>query len=362
MAIYGYVGKPGAGKSYLTVAEVIVPALKAGRVVYHNMQLREAELRALCGHGGRLVSFDPDCTAEELCAGAPPGALVVIDESVRYWPAGTKANRVPPDQLEFFTKHRHRVGDDGRATDIVVICQELGSQCAAFIRELVEFTYRAVKLSALGMSNRYRVEVYEGAVKGDRPPQSRLVRKTVGRYDKRFFRCYVSHTQSRRGVAGEELRDSRASVWRSWQVYAAGCALLLCPLMVWASIHEFRNLSHVGSSRARRAEHSEASRAAEPATGTPVAHPVAAAPRRPAVSDEWRVAGVIRIGRLVRVVLQGDSFSRVVPVSACRRDAFRQWTCHVDGQVVTEWSGPAPAGFNQWFQSSASPRAAVDAK
>lgn len=356
MTIYGFSGKPGAGKSYSVVEHCIIPALKDGRTIYHNMQLNEAALMVISEGKGTLVGFSRDCDPDELVQGAPPGALIVIDESVRYWPSGTKANKVPKHQLEFFTMHRHNVGEDGRTTDIVLICQDFGSQCAAFIRELIEITYYSVKLSHIGASNRYRVEVYQGCVKGDQPSEKRLIRKTVSRYRPEVYNCYVSHTNAQKGVAGEELRDKRASVWRSWQVYAAGAALLLVPIMLYVVWHSVSALKHQTGAKAAlaSAEHSEASaKAAGAHQGAPGAGPPVAV--TPAWSKQWRLSGKLTTPqRGTFFVVDGDGGSRLVEQKRCFYEAGNA-ICHVDGELVTTWTGPPPPLVNQFVATTLKP-------
>lgn len=353
MSIYGYSGKPGAGKSYSVVADVIIPALKAGRTIYHNMLLHDGALRAQAGHGGKLIQFDPDCTAQELVDGAPLGALVVIDESGRYWGAGMKANQVPPSQFEFFSKHRHRVGDDGVATDIVIICQEFGSQCAAFIRELIEYTYFCVKLSAIGLNRRYRVEVYSGCIKGDSPPSRKMVNKSVRKYRKEIYACYVSHTQSARGVAGEEIHGKGVTVWSNWKVRSGIVAVaVVIPLLAWtaySAVTGFRESSIENSKAgptAARAEHSEARAAVAPRTV--VVEPASRA------SVEWRLAGDITINARRVFVVDGERGSRFVSPHDCKRDSAGNFTCTVDGMMVAEWTGPAVPVIGGWFADTVS--------
>lgn len=370
MAIFGYSGKPGAGKSYSVIAHAVIPALKAGRVIYHNMVLNEGPLRALAGMGGRLIAFDPEVSAAELVANAPIGALIIIDESVRYWGAGTKVSKVPPAELEFFTKHRHRVGDDGRATDIVIICQDFGSQCASFIRELVEFTYYSVKLSALGMNRRYRLECYQGCIKGDAPSQKRLINKKVTKYDAKIYACYVSHTQSTRGVAGEEIKAEGVSVWRNWKVISAAAAIPIAILLAFLALHSvsaFRDQSiqnaHSPANKGRAvggaAEHSEASPpTVRPQPGSLPANrgELVAMP-----SPLWRLAGEIRRNGQRLYIVDGERGSRYVAARDCKLDPAGNRTCVVDGQLVAEWTGPAAPAFQKWFTASASDNAVKSA-
>lgn len=354
MAIYGYAGKPGSGKSYSVVANVVIPGLEAGRTVYHNMILNEGRLMAMTGGRGRLVPFDAESTPDQLVANAPPGALVIIDESLRYWPAGTRANKVPPHQLEFFTKHRHYVGDDGRSTDIVLVAQDFGSQCAAFIRDLIEYTYRCVSLRAIGTGKRFRREIYDGVVKGDKPPASKLLRKELIKFDPKIFACYQSHTASAKGVAGEELHDKTVTVWKDWRVTAAGVALVAAVFLITLAIHSLRSFStqHLdgeGVSDPARIEHREIARdAAAPP------RPVPMAPVRPPESKTLRLSGEIVINGRRRYVADSEHSHRFIHPADCSIDRAGNRTCTVDGQLVATWTGLAAPLLNQWFSGAAS--------
>lgn len=55
MAIHGYVGKPGAGKSYGVTEHVVIPSLKQDRHVVTNIPLSVDDL--LATFGGKLLSY-----------------------------------------------------------------------------------------------------------------------------------------------------------------------------------------------------------------------------------------------------------------------------------------------------------------
>lgn len=358
MSVVAYVGKPGSGKSYSVVEHVVIPALKAGRTVYHNMMLEDQLLYTMCGDTGKLVAYSPDCSPADLVANAPFGAVVVIDESLRYWPSGTRANKIPVEQLEFFTKHRHRVGDDGFSTDIVIICQELGTQCCSFIRALVEYTYVSIKLSNVGWSKSYRVEVYQGAVTGDKPPASRLQNKSISKYRKEIYDCYKSHTQSQTGVAGLEVRDGRATIWKNWKIMGAIAALVLAPLIAYLALHSVHQFTaeqteKAEGTHARQSKGSAERSEAPPSTvHRPPSTPSQNTPQQ-VPSKIWRLAGEIVVDRTRRFVLDSPNGARYLTATECRLDPAGNRTCIVDGELVAEWTGTAPAAFNQWFQASA---------
>ncbi len=220
MSIVAYTGMPGSGKSYAAVEHQILPALKAGRVVVTNIPVKADLIRNdIPAADLREFPLQSIATQPELMAEAvPPGAILVLDEVWRLFPSGTKANQVPEQFRSFFAEHRHRVDSAGNSTQIVLVTQDL-AQIGAFARQLVEQTFHVVKLSTLGipMSNRYRVDMYAGPVSGPNPPQNGRIRQVFGRYDKRIYQYYVSHTQSQASedqAPNEKGIDARANIFK----------------------------------------------------------------------------------------------------------------------------------------------------
>lgn len=356
MTVSAYVGEPGSGKSSNVVEHVIIPALKAGRTIFHNLELYEAPLRVLAGDGGKLIAFDKDtATPAWIVENCPGGALCVLDESWRYWRAGLKSSQVPEPEFKFFAEHRHRVDADKRAMDIVVIAQDLQTGCAAFIRALIAVTYHSVSLEVFGVKARYRIDIYKGPVTGPSPPVSKLVRSIMVKRNTAIFNCYKSHTKSETGEAGiEEAADKRANIWKSWTVIAAGCAIPLLVVCIVRIVWMFggHGIERAATGTAKR------SAAVPVAPAEPGAPPVAVSPPKPAVpavvpwSSAWRLAGVIRHGLLQYAVVEGAGGGRLVSVSACQFDGAGNRVCLVDGQRVAEWTGPPPPAFTQWVQGS----------
>lgn len=350
MSIVAYTGLPGSGKSYGVVENVVVPALKAGRLVCHNMPLNEGELLAYC-KAGMLQQLAREMKAADIVEACPPGAVIVLDECWRYWPSGMNASTIPERQKEFFAMHRHRVGEDGFATEIVLVTQDL-SQVASFVRNLVEQTFRANKLTAIGSAKRFRIDVFEGAVTGPHPPPAKRLREIFGKYKPEVYALYSSHTQSQSGGAGQEVKaDQRGNVLKGWKLRIAVLALLSVPFLLWGagcSVLKFRDQAGRGA----KAERSEGQSA--PAPVTPVSS-VPAPPPKPRESSTWRFAGRITVEGQERVVLDSEHGARMIPVELCRRDAALNDVCELDGEVIASWTGPQPAALNQWFQASAQP-------
>ncbi len=335
MAINALTGIPGSGKSHDVVKSYIVPALKAGRTVVHNLQLNDAAMLAYTGaSSAQLVKVEPRAVFADIARNVPPGAMVVLDEFGRYFPSGLKANRVEPEILEFFTMHRHSVGADGVSMDIVIVCQNL-SQVAAFIRDLVETTFVFEKLVAIGQEKRFRCDVWKGPVTGRKPPGQPL-RQTFGEYDPAVFPLYVSQTQSVTGGHGSEARiDARANVLRGGRVKMAIAALVLVPVGIWLAVASFKALAPAPAAP-QGGERSDPPAERAVAAAVP-AEPVKVQP--PNWSTTWRMAGVVTYGGQDMAVLQSNTGTRFIPVNGCIRDPVGDPVCTVDGEVIAAWTG-----------------------
>ena len=374
MALIAYAGLPRQGKSYSVVENVVIPALKARRHVAHNLPLNVAPLSVVVGHdvASRLHQITRDASPDELMAACPPGAVIVIDEVWRYWPAGVKVSEVPRDQLAFFKEHGHRVGEDGFTSEIVIIDQDPLTALPAWIRSLVELTYIYTKHSRLGSSKRYRCDVYAKCQGIAKPSRSAKLRTMQGRYDPKVFACYTSHTQAVNvGEAGMEVvADGRAVIWKDPKAWLVAAAVVALPFMLLKAASTFANFgTSVDASK-------EATVAPAPATSpssggvgrspaqnqplTPVEAPpphqrIVAAdlpdslsqnavkdlPEAPPLSVRWRVQGGAlneASGRAV-VVLVSATGRRLLDETACDLDDAMQWHCTVEDGRASPWSG-----------------------
>ena len=233
MSITAYVGLPGHGKSYGVVENVIVPACQALRTVFTNIPCNVEAFQERFGIAP--VHFDvqdiidnPDWWTTVF----EPGAIIVIDECWRLWPAGMNANRLRESDKSFFAEHRHMVGDSGHSTEIVLVTQDL-SQIASFMRNLVETTFRVTKLSKMGTAKLYRVDVYSGPVTGPAPPIARREREIPGKFKKDIYALYQSHTKSQVGAGNESRADGRFNVLKGFQFKLIIGALVVLSVLVW---------------------------------------------------------------------------------------------------------------------------------
>lgn len=358
MAINALTGIPGSGKSHDVVKSYIVPALKAGRTVVHNLRLHDAAMLAYTGaRSDQLVAVDPKANFNDIARNVPPGAMVVLDEFGRYFPSGLKANRVDPSLLEFFTMHRHSVGTDGVSMDIVIVCQNL-SQVAAFIRDLVETTFVFEKLVAIGQEKRFRCDVWKGPITGRKPPGQPL-RQSFGEYDPDIFPLYVSQTQSLTGGHGSEKRiDPRANILKSGRVKLAAAALVLIPFGIWLAVSRFNALAPESKAAPVGGERSDPPRA-HGATVVTAAVP-AAAPQPPNWSRTWRMAGTVTRSKGLMAVLQSNTGTRLIPVASCMPDPVGDPVCTVDGELIAAWTGaPDKTVFGAAAASAENIRASV---
>lgn len=345
MSMTAYTGLPGHGKSYGVVQNVIIPACEAGRHIVSNIPLNVEE----------LTRRYPQCSIQQLPDGVkaadipalcPDGSLIVLDECWRWWPAGLTASKVPAHENEFFTQHRHKVGENGRSNEIVLVTQDL-SQIAMFIRALIEQTFRVVKLTAIGSKNRFRVDVYEGAVTGSKPPEARRIRQMYGKYDPNVYALYQSHTQSQTGEAGnEDKSDDRGNVLKGWRIKLAIAAIplaLVLFIVAGSSVMKFKD-------GVTKKKPGELQAPVELKQGQPLQ------PQNNE-SKTWRLTGRVIINEVVYFIVDSQGGTRRVPLKSCDRDDdLINWRCHIDGEIVAAWTGPPPPVFNEYFTASAAPQ------
>ncbi|WP_097458968.1 zonular occludens toxin domain-containing protein [Mangrovitalea sediminis] len=345
MSIVAYTGLPGSGKSYGVVENVILPALKQGRTVVTNIPLNHEALDQEVP-GNTVISFDRSVTDAFWNAdNQPAGAVFVIDECWRFWPSGMKANNIPERVRSFFTEHRHVVGEDGFSNEIVLVTQDLKQVCT-FVRDLVEETFRSVKLTAIGAKKKFRIDVYEGAAIGQKPT-GQPIRQMYGKYKADIYKFYQSHTQSQTGAAGTEQKaDDRGSVLKSGLIKLG---LPIAGLFVILSLVGVYRFFHHNPDEAEA--HTVPLRA-----GTATA---AAAPPKPQLTAEqkrelrrdldadklplsptWRIVGQINNTLILENPTHGD---RYIPATRCAafRQTFEQY-CVLNGHLVTWYSAKQP--------------------
>lgn len=365
MAIDAYVGLPGSGKSYGVTEHVIIPSVKEGRHVVTNIPLEQDELLADYGKPESKITQLPEDWFErdDMAELVPPGAVLVLDELWRRWPAGLKANNALLSDKSLLAEHRHRVDEKGQSMRIVLVTQDL-SQIAAWVRILVDHTYKMTKLTAVGSTKKFRVDIYRGAPTGHNIPKSQLIRQTFGQYKPEVYRYYSSATQSVTGNVGDESKaDGRGNLLKSpFIIFSAVAPIVLIPLLIWYVIGIFSSGFGVAD-KLPEETHDPLQGMVNPApeyVHSSSAVQVVQVNSDPALSPDWRVVGYMGRGSSATdtetgfnrdfVIVRSIGGMRNVPVSDCERlpDGY-SWSCIVDGKTATPWTGMAAS--TQWASS-----------
>ncbi|MGC6245700.1 zonular occludens toxin family protein [Pasteurella multocida] len=227
MAISAYVGVPGSGKSYEVVKSVILPAIEIGRRVVSNIYGLDKDKiysyslnknrKLTANQLGELVYVEneqclmPDFlpSMENQDSFCQAGDLIVIDEVWRIW---GNDKEIPQNHRSFIAEHRHfSHPQTGLTCDLVVINQNV-SQIPRFIKDRIETTYRMQKHVALGLRNRYRVDVFQGV----KLFKSNRVASYQEKFDKSIFGLYKSYEGTN---AIETITDKRQSIFSSTKLF-----------------------------------------------------------------------------------------------------------------------------------------------
>ncbi|WP_174944718.1 zonular occludens toxin domain-containing protein [Burkholderia lata] len=351
MAINAYCGVMGSGKSYEVVAGPLLDAVAAGRRVVTNIDgISEERVHAhlvekrnaVPDRLGAIVHvrtadllgehFFP--TEDESPDGAvvtpgfvQPGDFLVIDEAWKLWAVGMK---VTPEHMNFFRMHRHFVSaDTGVSCDVTLMIQNIADLHRS-VRGVLELSFVMVKLKSLGLSKKYRVEMYEG---GKQTLKTR-VGTFVRTYKSEIFPLYSSYVG---GSGSEATIDKRQNVLANKTLWGVVCGVAVCMMVgAWGAWRFFHPTSKAEVSHAALPPQIDASPRAPGNITGPTGE---ATPASAKVSDTWRIAGSYRVGDLEWVVLIGGSGRmRIESPSMFVNDGIVR-VGKIDGQDVTTWSG-----------------------
>lgn len=219
--------------------------------------------------------------------------------------------------------------------------QDLGN-IAAFVRNLISETFRIVKLDDIGQKDRYRVDIYKGAVTGQLPPEKLKKRQLFGKYKTEVYSKYKSQTQSEIDEIGIEAPlDSRGNVLKS--------PLLLVgfPLSMATAIMGIIYLVGFFNS--------------EPVEAKPTPQPVqqfrplqpqpkpalivkVKEPERPKVkySLEWRLIGtIINSQGEGLAIIRSRAGQRNIDIVNCQEPQLNEYICEYEGEIVADFTGRA---------------------
>lgn len=358
MSINAYVGLPRSGKSYGVMAHVIIPALRVGRVVVTNIPLVLERVYELFPDAKIIQFKEADVTGPAWWnENVPAGATCIIDECWNFdgMQQGVKMSSVDENLLDFFKMHGHKVGADGKTTEIVLVTQDLGD-VASWLRKLVAKTYYSEKLDAVGADRRYRVDVYKGGVTGENPPKRKIINQIFGTYQEKYYQCYKSASRSETGNVGDEKSsDKRATVWARGSIRYGTPALIavlaLAGYTLYSSVQSLAGVKDDEPTPAPATAHAVPAGAVAPAAVSVAASPAIAAPAAaqavppappPIVeSTRWRLVAVMERGDGdIYIAASNGTSTRRLAVEDCDLEAIDP-TCIVGGELVAAWTGNA---------------------
>lgn len=365
MAIDAYTGLPGSGKSHTVVQYVVLPALKEKICVVTNIpmkrdvidanypgaDLREFDVQKFEALGREVSNAKHDKARaeaearlrQELEDALPPGCVWVLDEVWRLWPAGQKTDKVPEPFKAMLAEHRHRV-EHGRSMQIALVTQDL-AQVGKFARDLVDTTYRTEKLGALGLTKRFRVDVYRTGVTGARPPASLLLRQAHGKYSADVWKFYESHTRRQgEGSGADETKvDTRGLVWKRPLLYLG---LPLSVILLGYGVYStWRFFNPVPTGPRTEGESQKGPRTEPPSKR-----------RRQVMQNAWRITAVLDSPDIGRVWLEDGSRAVDIPIRGyCDKDVDGYFICEFEGQRVSNQFRRVPRQLPQLSAASILP-------
>lgn len=343
MPITAYVGVPRSGKSYEVVKSVIVPAIASGRRVISNIYgLNEEKIKEYCLKQYKKLSLDKlgsiihvensQCLDENFLPSmenqntfCQAGDLVVIDEVWRVW--GSDKD-IPKNHRSFIAEHGHFVNKDtGVMSDLVVINQTV-SDIPRFIKARIETTYRMQKHVSLGLNNRYRVDIFQGA----KITKSNRMNFYQEKYDKSIFELY----KSVEGNNPNTLKtDKRQSIFSSNKVLVL---MILVPIGILVSVYfvyqYFNQYLNSDKTESTQSTHFQSVNSNQITNLT-------FSPQKPVLSTKWRITGeLIREGKAYVILADKQGQLRLEPRSQFQFNG-RLLQGEIDGQLVNYYSGGA---------------------
>lgn len=247
MAIYCYTGVPGAGKTHHALKDEVIPALKAGQGVCHNIEgVDTQKLAAYVGCDPALIRFytdeqlnSPDFwprfvsvdatgvrTYDDSASIFKKGDLLVVDEARRFF--GVKT--CDDDRQRVLEYHRHWVSEQTGFSSNIVLITQLYANFHITVRGLCKNLYDFQKLEILGQGHKTNKRRFEEP--GEKPPRRSNGRQFV-EFDPEVFTLYHSYGSGE----AKENKGQRRSVWQEPRVRIAIAfalfAFMLLPLGLW---------------------------------------------------------------------------------------------------------------------------------
>lgn len=348
MAIQYFCGRPGSGKSYGVIENVILPALKIARPIYTNIPLNlvpiSEDFPLAYSNITQFDNSDMDSGASpgEYLMSIPGGALIIIDECWRWWSSGVKVTDIPQKDKEFFAEHRHKVGEGGLTQEIVLVSQS-PAQIAKYLRDLIDQTVLTIKNTAVGSEKSYTVQIFSACIPSiDRPGEPQV--NGIGRYKPEIYKYYQSHTKTETGLPGIEIRaDKRLSVWNHWYIRYVAPAVFLAAIWGFYTLYGlYHDNPYVKPSVVQQ---NPVNPVITPPVNTNVQH-TAVNTQVPVVqavvySKRYRIAGTALFNGRLKVYIHDITTKhlRMMTAANCKTGDFQETECKIDGEVVNIYTG-----------------------
>ncbi|MBN6710275.1 hypothetical protein JFL47_11380 [Haemophilus haemoglobinophilus] len=355
MAIYAYVGVPGSGKTYEVVKSVILPAFIKGRKIVtniegveeqkfidyiHNLPPKEFKKINLSELGSILKVTDDDVTSgnffpykgNEKETIAKLGDLICLDEVWRIF----DEKKITEEQRSFIAEHRHFVNDVGETSDLVVINQSV-SNIPRFIKDRIQSTFKMTKLISLGLSHRYRVDVFAGT----KLFKTNKISSYQEKYNPAIFKLYNSYDQKN---AKEQNIDDRVNLFKKKSFIFM---MILAFLFFLAGIFLFIDFFNKYQSKQEQEESSVEGvkieqpvkvERSKPNTAENNASYFEPAKKEPNYSTRWRIVGFINKSNKKLVILDDGKHFRYEYLHNFNFKG-NLLIGEVDGKIVTVYSG-----------------------
>lgn len=194
-------GLPGSGKSYESIVNQIIPALKKGRKVFayinglNHQKIAELIDKTEDETKQLLIQLQPD-QLDEIYNHIEKDSLVVLDEMQNFWPS--KRNAMSKEMTTWIAEHRH----DGQ--DIIGMGQSIADVNAVW-RRRCEQKIQFLKLSMVGKPKKYKWTMYQG-VPNSKGNDVTFIKTKSGTkdYDEKYFGSYKSHKD---GTSNYDTKD-----------------------------------------------------------------------------------------------------------------------------------------------------------
>lgn len=205
-------GLPGSGKSYEALVKHIIPSLTKGRKVFARLNgFNFEKVSELTGKTvDELKELYTEVTEEQVqtvYSIVENDSLLVLDELQNFFPSGRQ--KLSDEMTQFIAEHRHK------GMDIVCMGQAL-SDCHTTWKRRIERKITFLKLSMVGMDNKYKWEMYQGSINGIKGDvQFQKVKSGTEKYDSKYFGSYLSHQQTTGNT--DVYNDDRVNVFKTKQ-------------------------------------------------------------------------------------------------------------------------------------------------